>query len=81
MDPKQVKRILTEQAIEQFRKVEAKKIQLEIAEYRLLKMCDGRLDIDVYQAETDKIIAQSEAKRVGYAHRGLLPKELAAEGG
>ncbi len=67
--------INTDLAIGAFRAVEIKKLQLEVAEYKLLKALNGTLDMDRYLRVTEDDRARYERKREEYQVRGLLPKE------
>ena len=69
------RRIQTDQAIEAFRKVAMKAIQLEMAEYALTKLLNGTTDTDRYFEETEQIRHQMELKRAEYARLGKLSKE------
>ena len=66
-DRARYRRIMTDQAIEAFRKVETKRLQLEAAEYALEKELRFPHDINLYFAETEKIRRQSELKRANMA--------------
>jgi hypothetical protein len=68
-------RIETGLAIEAFRAVEAKRVQLEVKEHALARCLTGRLDLDRYTRETEAIRAQMEQRRRDYGVRGLLPRQ------
>jgi hypothetical protein len=74
-DRAMLNRIQTDEAIEAFRKQELKRMQLEMAEYELTKLTNGKLDLDRYVEETEQIRHQSELKRADYARLGKLPRE------
>ena len=65
----------TDLAIQAFRNLEIKKLQLEVAEHWLAKMLDGTLDTDRYYEETETDRARYEHKREEYRLRGLLPRK------
>jgi hypothetical protein len=67
--------IETDLAIEAFRALETKRLQLDLSEHRLAKLLTGRLDLDRYVTETEKIRAQVERRRADCQVRGLLPKD------
>jgi hypothetical protein len=69
------RRVQTNLAIEAFRKVAMKAIQLEMAEYALTRLLNGTTDTDRYFEETEQIRHQMELKRAEYARLGKLPKE------
>jgi hypothetical protein len=69
------RRIQTDQAVEAFRKLELKRLQLEMAEYALEKLLNGRTDTDRYFTETEQIRHQMELKRADYARLGKLPRD------
>lgn len=68
-------RIRTDQAVDAFRVLETKRLQLERAEFALQQMLNGTIDRDRYFQETEKIREQTEERRAHYAERGLLPKD------
>jgi len=74
-DKNMYRRFQTDLAIEAFRKVALKGMQLEMAEYELTKLLNGRTDTDRYFEETEKIRRQTDLKRADYARLGKLPKE------
>ena len=71
-------RVQTNLAIEAFRKMELKRMQLEMAEYELTKLTNGKLDLDRYVEETEQIRRQMELKRADMARLGKLPRETHA---
>lgn len=74
-DRAQFTRIITDLAIEAFRKIELKRLQLEMAEFALEKLLNGCTDTDRYMQETEEIREHFEEKRAEYAVLGKLPKE------
>ena len=70
------RRIQTDQAVEAFRKQELKRLQLEMAEYALEKLLNGRTDTDRYFTETEQVRHQMELKRADYERLGKLPKTI-----
>jgi hypothetical protein len=69
------RRVQTDLAIEAFRKMELKRLQLEMAEYALTKLLNGTTDTDRYFTETEQIRHQMELKRADYARLGKLSRE------
>jgi hypothetical protein len=74
-DRNMVRRIQTNMAVEAFRKLELKRLQLEMAEYELSKLLNGHTDTGRYFTETEQIRHQFELRRADYARLGKLPKE------
>jgi hypothetical protein len=74
-DREMLRRVQTNLAIEAFRKMELKRLQLEMAEYALTKLLNGTTDTDRYFTETEQIRHQMELKRADYARLGKLSKE------
>jgi hypothetical protein len=77
-DTAMLHRIETDMAIEACRKVELKRMQLEMAEHALKKLLNGRIDIGRYFDETEQIRHQMELKRADMARLGKLPPETHA---
>jgi hypothetical protein len=71
-------RVQTNLAIEAFRKMELKRMQLEMAEYELTKLTNGKLDLDRYVEETEQVRRQMELRRADYERLGKLPKDTPA---
>ena len=74
MDLTTYQRIVTDEAIEAFRKTEQKRFQMDQAEYALEKLLKGRIDLERYVQVTEEIRQEFEGKRFTAAARNLLPR-------
>ena len=74
MDLGTYQRMVTDNAIEAFRKTEQKRIQLDQAEYVLEKCLKGHIDLERYVQVTEEIRQQFEGKRFVAAAKNLLPR-------
>lgn len=75
-DKAMLRQVHTDRAVEAFRRVELKRIQLEAAEYRLeMMVANGLTDTERYAEATEQIRRQSELRRADYARLGMLPRQ------
>ena len=72
-----LKQAETDIAVEAFRKLELKKLQVELAEHALAKALANHRNVDMthYYEVTEQIRHRAELQRAEHARRGRLPKE------